>query len=217
MGRARGARGKSCHVPMRPAMDVLPGHTPWERTHARFSTWRDLSCALHVQLPCWLNFAARLFWVWTPMPSPWKWTWRSGCRSSRWWGYQTRRCERAGTACDPPFATRASPSRPTGSPSTLAPADVRKAGASFDLPIALGLLADSGVLIVPRSTTPWCWASCRSTAGSMRFAASWRSRSRRRASACGGCCCRRRTRPRRVRWRASKSAPCDPLQRPSKP
>ena len=46
----------------------------------------------------------------------------------------------------------------------LAPADVRKAGASFDLPIALGILAASGRRRAPaRSPTSCCSASCRST------------------------------------------------------
>jgi len=44
----------------------------------------------------------------------------------------------------------------------LAPADVRKAGASFDLPIALGILAAQAWSNVGRSPIWCCSASCRS-------------------------------------------------------
>jgi magnesium chelatase family protein len=50
----------------------------------------------------------------------------------------------------------------------LAPADIKKEGTGFDLPIALGILAATG--FVPRSGSPaiWCWASFRWTAASSR-------------------------------------------------
>ena len=64
----------------------------------------------------------------------------------------------------------------------LAPADVRKAGSSFDLPIALGVLAASGRSRGATSTTCCCSASCRSTAASSRRAACCRSRRRRAAN-----------------------------------
>ena len=54
----------------------------------------------------------------------------------------------------------------------LAPADVRKAGAAFDLPIALGVLAAAGRRRTPRtSPTSCCSASCRSTERFSRRAA----------------------------------------------
>ena len=62
----------------------------------------------------------------------------------------------------------------------LAPADVRKAGASFDLPIALGILAAQGVV---KSSTACCSASCPSTDRFIRREA--RCRSPRRQSAKG--------------------------------
>ena len=69
---------------------------------------------------------------------------RPGCRPSRRSGCPTRPCARAGSACGRRSGTRASPSRPTASRSTSAPADFRKEGPSFDLPIALGILAATG-------------------------------------------------------------------------
>jgi magnesium chelatase family protein len=57
----------------------------------------------------------------------------------------------------------------------MAPADVRKAGASFDLPIALGVLAASGVVHRATSATSSSSASCRSMAPFIRRAACCRS------------------------------------------
>ena len=70
----------------------------------------------------------------------------------------------------------------------LAPADVRKAGSSFDLPIALGVLAATGVGRAPaqRATMSCCSVNCRSTAASTRRAA----------------CCRLRPAARRDRYSA---------------
>ena len=66
----------------------------------------------------------------------------------------------------------------------LAPADVRKAGSSFDLPIALGILAASGHRRAARRLPiSCCLASCRSTDRSTRPAACCRLRRRRGASA----------------------------------
>ena len=80
----------------------------------------------------------------------------------------------------------------------LAPADVKKEGSAFDLPIALGMLAASGKL--PRAaaaaSTPSS-ASSRSTAGSRRCAAPCRSPPRCSAASCAASCCRRTTRSRR--------------------
>ncbi len=70
----------------------------------------------------------------------------------------------------------------------LAPADVRKAGASFDLPIALGVLAaQGGCSNAGRSPIWWCSGSCRSTGPSTRPAA----------------CCRLPRPPSAKVWRAS--------------
>ena len=84
--------------------------------------------------------------------------------------------------------------RRTGSPSTSRPPIVRKAGTSFDLPIALGILAASrrrrAAATSPISS---CSASCRSTDRSTPRAACCRSRSRRAATGWPACCCRRRT------------------------
>lgn len=46
----------------------------------------------------------------------------------------------------------------------LAPADVKKEGPSFDLPIALGILAASEQMETDRSTTSWPSANSRSRA-----------------------------------------------------
>ena len=80
----------------------------------------------------------------------------------------------------------------------LAPADVRKAGAAFDLPIALGVLAATG--IVTTRAIDRCAArsaSSRSTDRCTRRAASCRSRPARGAMAAARCCCPRPTPPRR--------------------
>ena len=59
---------------------------------------------------------------------------------------RTPACARAATACGARSATPASSFRLTASPSTSRPADIRKAGSSFDLPIALGILAATGLV-----------------------------------------------------------------------
>ena len=68
---------------------------------------------------------------------------RSACRPSRWSACPTRASARAAIASarDPQLGLRVPPHRITVN---LAPADVRKAGAAFDLPIALGVLAAPG-------------------------------------------------------------------------
>ena len=72
----------------------------------------------------------------------------------------------------------------------LAPADVRKAGAAFDLPIALGVLAAAGVVarrVIRRRRSSS--ASCRSTDRCIRRAACCRLPPRRGAMAISACCC----------------------------
>ena len=97
----------------------------------------------------------------------------------------------------------------------LAPADVRKAGSSFELAIALGLLAHEDVLkreAIARHR--WCSASCRSTAASTAFAACWRSPWPRAGSASSGCCCRRETLRRPASSTAWRCARCGRWPRP---
>jgi predicted ATPase with chaperone activity len=53
---------------------------------------------------------------------------------------------KAATASEPRFETRGFQVPSTRITVSLAPSDMRKVGASFDLPIALGILAASGVL-----------------------------------------------------------------------
>ncbi len=81
-----------------------------------------------------------------PVRSRSKSTCRSACRPSGWSDCRTPACARAATACAARSATPASSFRLTASPSTSAPADIRKAGSSFDLPIALGILAATGLV-----------------------------------------------------------------------
>ena len=92
----------------------------------------------------------------------------------------------------------------------LAPADVRKAGASFDLPIALGILAASGRRRAAADRRPACCsASCRSTARFSRRAACCRLPPRRGATAWPGILLPAANAERgRDRRRASTSSPC---------
>ena len=60
----------------------------------------------------------------------------------------------------------------------LAPADLRKAGSSFDLPIALAVLAAGGQLPPGCRPEPWCSGNSPSTAGPCPVAAYCRPRSR---------------------------------------
>jgi hypothetical protein len=77
---------------------------------------------------------------------------RSGSPRSRWWACRTRAFARAGTGSEVRFEPgfEFPPHRITVN---LAPADVRKAGASFDLPIALGSSRLRGSSSVARSWT----------------------------------------------------------------
>ena len=76
----------------------------------------------------------------------------------------------------------------------LAPADVRKAGSSFDLPIALGDSRGQRRSCADATwTTCWSSVSCRWTAASRPRAACCRSRRRRVGGASAACCCPPRT------------------------
>ena len=77
----------------------------------------------------------------------------------------------------------------------LAPADVRKAGSAFDLPIALGVLAANGVIAAATSTASCTSASSRSTARSIPHAASCPSPPRRDVTGRARCCSPRQTLP----------------------
>ena len=90
----------------------------------------------------------------------------------------------------------------------LAPADVRKAGSSFDLPIALGVLAASGVIVRRDVEEILITASCRSTAASRRRAASSQSRRRPAGVSSADCCFRRRMAPRPPWSRGWTFIPC---------
>ncbi len=93
----------------------------------------------------------------------------------------------------------------------LAPADVRKAGASFDLPIALGILAASGRRrAAATSPISSCSASCRSMDRFTPRAACCRSPPRRAATGWPACCCRRRTPAKR---RLSAASTCSRSRR----
>ncbi len=70
----------------------------------------------------------------------------SACRCSPWWGCPTPACARAATGCVPPSGIRGYDFPPHRITVNLAPADVRKAGAAFDLPIALAILAAAGLV-----------------------------------------------------------------------
>ena len=90
----------------------------------------------------------------------------------------------------------------------LAPAHVRKEGPSFDLAIAVGVLAASGQVPQESLAGARCAASCRSPASCGRSAARSPRRSARGAAAIAACSCRRRTPPRRrssTRWRCTAS------------
>ena len=73
----------------------------------------------------------------------------------------------------------------------LAPADVRKAGTAFDLPIALGILAAAGVRAAPRHAPAWCIVGELSLDGAMHAAARRAADrgGRRDAAARAACCC----------------------------
>ena len=94
----------------------------------------------------------------------------------------------------------------------LAPADLPKEAASFDLPIALGILAGSGQIASERLDQYAVVGelaldgSTRPTKGalSMAIAAG-------RRQACADCSCRRTAPPRRPSWRRSRSSPSHSL------
>ena len=82
----------------------------------------------------------------------------------------------------------------------LAPADIKKEGSAYDLPIALGMLAATGQLPASGCASTRSSASCRSTGGSKPVRGALPiAAAARRAAACAASCCRRTTRARR-RW-----------------
>ena len=108
---------------------------------------------------------------------------RSGSRRSRWSACPMRACAKAGIGSGARFGTQGSSFRRTGSRSTSLPQTCARRGASFDLPIALGILAASGV--VERRHIAGPRSARRAVAG--RFD----SRGARRAADCGGGAARR--------------------------
>ena len=138
-----------------------------------------------------------------PTPFTSRWTFLLACRSSRWWACPTPACAKAGIASDRRSATAGIEFPPHRITVNLSPADVRKAGASFDLPIALGILAANGVVerrLVDDLGT--CLGNSRSTAPSNPRAACFPSPLRPAATGSRACCCRAPT-PRKRGWSAA--------------
>ena len=81
------------------------------------------------------------WWKWR-----WRWTSRQGCLLLPSWGCPIRLFRKPGKGFGRPAATPAATSRSVGSQSIFAPADIRKAGSSYDLPIAIGVIVSSGQL-----------------------------------------------------------------------
>ena len=87
----------------------------------------------------------------------------------------------------------------------LAPADIKKEGPSFDLPIALGMIAAAEEIEGNPSTVSVSLASSRSMAPSARSKASCRSRLKRGDAGNGRSSCRRRMRAKPPWSKASTS------------
>ena len=101
--------------------------------------------------PCWHTSCRRRCAAWKRPSCASRSTSPLGCRRSPRSGSPTRRCARVASACARRSATPASPSPPIASRSTShRPISARK-GASFDLPIALGILAATGALPTGRA------------------------------------------------------------------
>ena len=88
---------------------------------------------------------------------------RQGLPSSSWSACRTRPCRRRASGCGRPSGTAACSSRRARITVNLAPAEMRKSGPSYDLPIAIGVLLASG-RSPPTSRRSSSWASCRWTA-----------------------------------------------------
>ena len=135
-----------------------------------------------------------------PCSSRSKSTCRSACPTSPSSACPTRACARAAIACAPRSATRASTTRRTRVTVNLAPADLRKVGSAFDLPIAHRRFSPpSGELVprVPRRCAA-ASASCRSTARIQPIRGVLPAVvAARRVAAFAACCCRPPTPPKR--------------------
>ena len=139
-----------------------------------------------------------------------------GCLRFTSSGCRTRRCRSRRSGCGRPSATPAAASRISRITVNLAPADVRKEGPAYDLPIAVGVLIASRAGAGRRLEEPSSWVSCRWTAvcatptASCRWSA-WRGAAASRRLRAGG----RRARGRAGRRRAHLSR-CDTLGRSSR-
>jgi predicted ATPase with chaperone activity len=82
----------------------------------------------------------------------------------------------------------------------LAPADIRKDGTAFDLPMAIGLLTATGLIPAGSPAAICSWGSCRSMGASRRCAGCCRWRRRPGAGRQWKAWWCRRSMPRRGRW-----------------
>ena len=97
----------------------------------------------------------------------------------------------------------------------LAPADIRKEGSAFDLPMALGILGCQGAFFgKPLDRQYVFWANSRSTAACGRCAARCPRRCARASRAYASSWCPKRTRAKRPWSRASTSTPSSRCRRP---
>src|SRR5438552_13919081 len=95
----------------------------------------------------------------------------------------------------------------------LAPADIRKDGSAFDLPIALGVLAATEQISAERLGRVAVLGELDSKARSGRCGAPCLSRSRRARRASTPWCCHGRTSPKRAWWRGSGCSAREPWPR----
>ena len=131
----------------------------------RLSAMRDRAARLHQPAACSRDSRVPPSSASTPIRFTSRSTSASGCPSFGWSDCPTPACARAAIACARRFAIQASTFPSHRITINLAPADVRKAGSAFDLPIALGILAAEGVVTSRGAGRTSCSsASCRSTA-----------------------------------------------------
>lgn len=95
----------------------------------------------------------------------------------------------------------------------LAPADLRKEGAGFDLPIAVGILAAMSEVSGELLPTTMFAGESRSTERCGPYGVCCPLRSRPGTRGCGGSWCRPKTPLKRRSWRGSKCTVCTPWAR----
>ena len=127
--------------PAPPPLRILAySRTPDPRKPAYFAP----HCSLHCDRACSPACARPRSTASRPSRCRSRSTSRSDCRPSRWWDCPTRASGKAATGSAARSAIRAIEFPPHRITVNLSPADVRKEGANFDLPIALGVLAAAG-------------------------------------------------------------------------